>query len=235
MGTRHQRVRHEPQISLSLLGEYMASSFVRKQSILKDAKYPKDFIGPQYDPVQKAAAGYLAAGGGDQAQLRRDIDDKLVGSERSRWFKRRELLCQQAIDCIVKLEAELKLESVDVSIGCNFDHRMPISGVIVTVIPDLIVRGVNRKGPFVGAVKFRYVKTKPISDKWAAYSATLLHQFAETSLCGEESHADRRHCRFVDVFAGQIHEAPERYKDLRKDITAACEQIKELWKSVGQD
>jgi hypothetical protein len=235
MGTRHQRVRHTPQLSLSLLGEYMASSFVRKQSILREAKFPKDFIGPRYDPAQKAAALYLSGGGADQAQLRRDLDGKLVGSDRSRWFKQRELLCQQAIDCILKMEAEMKLEGVDVSLGCNNDHRMPIAGVMVTVIPDLIVRGVNRKGPFVGAVKFRYVKTKAMTEKWAAYSATLLHQFTETSLCGEETHADRRHCRFVDVFAGRMHEAPEHFKGLRKDITAACEQIKELWKSVGKD
>jgi hypothetical protein len=235
MGTRYQRVRHEPQISLNLLGEYMASSFVRKQSILKEAKYPKDFIGPQYDPAQRAAAGYLAVGGGNQAQLRRDLDAKLTGSERSRWFQRRELLCQQAIECILKIEGELKLEGVDVALGCNMDHRMPIAGVMVTVIPDLVVRGVNRKGPFIGAVKFRYVKTKAISEKWAAYSATLLHLFAEGFLCEDGVHAERRHCRLVDVFAGQIYEAPERFKDLRKNVEAACGQIRELWKSVSRD
>jgi hypothetical protein len=233
MGTRHQRVRQNPQISLNLLGEYMSSSFVRKQSILREAKYPKDFVGPQYDPAQRAAASYLAAGGGDQAQLRADLDAKLTGSERSRWFKQRELLCQQATACIIKLESELKLDSVDVALGCDMSHRMPIAGVMVTVIPDLIVRGVNRKGPFIGAMKFRYVKSKQLSEKWAAYSATLLHQFTETHLCGDETHAERRHCRFVDVFAGQIFEAPERYKDLRKDVEAACGQIRELWKSVG--
>jgi hypothetical protein len=232
MGTRYQRVRQEPQISLSLLGEYMASSFVRKRSILKEAKFPKDFIGPQYDPAQKAAARYLAAGGGDRGQLVEDLEGLLVGSERSRWFQRREKLCQQAIDCILKLEAELKLESLDVSLGCNVAHRMPIAGVTVKVIPDLIVRGVSRKKPFVGAIKFRYVKTKVISEKWAAYSATVLHQFVEDNQAGEGGQADRRHCRFVDVFAGKIHEAPERFKELRNDIEAACEQIRELWKSV---
>jgi hypothetical protein len=235
MGTRHQRVRHTPQLSLSLLGEYMSSSFVRKRSILREAKYPQDFIGPRYDPAQKAAAAYLASGTGDQAQLRQDLDSKLLGTERSSWFKQRDLLCQQAIECVLKLEDELKLENVDVALGGDPNHRMPIAGVMVTVIPDLIVRGVNRKGPFVGAVKFRYGKTKAITDKWAAHSTTLLHQFAGEYLSGDEMHSDRRHCRLVDVFAGRIYEAPESYKDLRKDVHAACEQIRELWKSVKRD
>lgn len=234
MGMRHQRIRETPQLSLNLLGEYLASTFVRKQSILREAKFPKDFIGPRYEPVQKAAALYLAGGKSDQAQLRRDLASKVVGSERSRWFKQRELLCQQAIECVLKLEAELKLESVDVSLGCDTNHRIPIGGVMVTVIPDLIVRGVNRTGPFIGAVKFRYVKTKPMTKKWAAYSTTLLHQFTEMSLCGEEMHADYRQCRYMDVFAGQVHQAPERFKELRKEIRAACEQIRVLWKSVDK-
>jgi hypothetical protein len=235
MGTRYQRVRQEPQLSLNLLGEYMVSSFTRKQSILKDAKYPKDFIGPRYDPAQKAAAIYLANSSGDREQLRRDLDAKLTGSERSRWFKQRDILCHQATECILKLEDDLKLDGIDVSVGCDADHRMPIAGVMVTVMPELIVRGVNRKGPFVGVVKFRYVKTKAMSVKWATYSATLLHLFAETHLRGDETHVERRHCRFVDVFAGQIQEAPERYRDLRKDVEAACCQIRELWKSVDRD
>ena len=61
MRTRDQRVRHEPQISLGLLGEYMVASFVRKRSILRESKFPKDYIVPQYDPAQKAVARYLAA------------------------------------------------------------------------------------------------------------------------------------------------------------------------------
>ena len=35
MQTRRQKVRHTPQISLNLLGEFMVSSFVRRRSILR--------------------------------------------------------------------------------------------------------------------------------------------------------------------------------------------------------
>jgi hypothetical protein len=76
------------------------------------------------------------------------------------------------------------------------------------------------------------VKTKPITDKWAAYSATLLHQFVEERLGGPDGAADRKRCNFVDVFAGRIHEAPPNFKELRRDIEAACWHIKELWSSV---
>ncbi|AMV40988.1 hypothetical protein VT85_26370 (plasmid) [Planctomyces sp. SH-PL62] len=96
-------------------------------------------------------------------------------------------------------------------------------------MPDLIVQG---RGPKFGALKFRYVKTKPITDKWAAYSATLLHQFVEERLSGPDGAVDRRRCNFVDVFAGRVHEAPSNFKELRKDVEAACWHIKELWPSV---
>ncbi|WP_210405661.1 hypothetical protein [Paludisphaera borealis] len=92
-----------------------------------------------------------------------------------------------------------------------------------------------RSGRGVASKLLRWPRRCHLSEKWAAYSATLLHQFAETHLCGDETHADRRHCRLVDVFAGQVHEAPERFKNLRKDVEAACGQIRELWKSVGMD
>ena len=78
-----QRVRKNPQMSLALLAEYMVASFVRKKSILQEAKYPKDFIVPQYEPAQRAVARYLAGGGGDHDQLAKQIDSMLVGSPRT--------------------------------------------------------------------------------------------------------------------------------------------------------
>ena len=54
--------------------------------------------------------------------------------------------------------------------------------------------------------------TKAITEEWGAFSATILHQFAERHLAGTEVHAERRHCRVVDVFAGKVFEAPESFK-----------------------
>jgi hypothetical protein len=234
MTTQYRRVRQQPQLSLNLVGEYMSSSFVRRRSILRQAKFPEPYIGPRYEPARKAAALYLASGG-DRDQLVSDLEAMLTGSERSRWFEQRSLLCRQAIDCILRLEAALKLDPLDVAFGGDIKHRMEIAGVTVTVVPDLIVRGSNRKGPFVGAIKFRYVKDSCVSESWTKYSTTLLHQFVEEQLSDEDRMADRRHCRFVDVFAGRIYEAPENFAKLRDEITAACEQIRDLWRSVSVD
>lgn len=231
MQTRRQKVRHTPQISLNLLGEFMVSSFVRRRSILRQAKFPHDYIGPRYDPAQKAAARYLAGGSGDRKALVSEIEAILQGSAKSPWFKNRQNLCAQALDCILELEASLKLDGLDVSIGCNPAHRLDIGGVSVTVMPDLLVHGAGRKGEFLGALKFRYGKTNPISQEWAAYSATTLHQFVET--LGDSVHrVDRRHCQLIDVFAGGIYEAPASYSERRKDIEAACWHIKEIWSRV---
>jgi hypothetical protein len=235
MRTHHQRIRSAPQISLGLLGEYMVASFVRKRSILRDAKFPKDFIGPQYDPAQKAAVRYLAGGAGDRDRLSSDIEGLLIGSERSRWFQQRQKLCEQAIKCVLDLEAALKLEGLDVAVGCDSDHRLEVSDVAVTVVPDLIIRGVGRAGPFISAMKFRYVKTKPINDEWAGYSATILHQFVEERLATGGAGAERRQCRYVDVFAGRAYEAPECFKERRKEVEAACLEIKSLWPTVQME
>lgn len=229
MAPHHQRVRNAPQLSLGLLGEYMVASFVRKRSILRDSKFPKEFLGARYDPAQKAAVRYLAGGSADRDRLGSDIDRLLIGSERSRWFQQRQKLCDQAIRCVLDIEDALKLEGLNVVAGCDSNHRMDVSGVAVTVIPDLIIRGAGRAGPFVGALKFRYVKTKPIDDEWAGYGATLLHKFVEERLATGGVAADRRQCRYVDVFGGRAFEAPQSFKERRKEVEAACLEIKALW------
>jgi hypothetical protein len=233
MDHRTPRVRNSPQMSLMLLGEYMSATFSRKRAILREAKYPKDFIVPQYDPVQKAASRYLAHGGGDRAQLTGDIDTLLTGSSKSRWFQMRDKLCQQAISCLLALESELKLEELDVTLGNDFRHRLTLAGVTVSIYPDILLRGIDSKGPFAGALKFRYGKTKAVTDEWGAASATILHLFTEQHLAGEEVRAERRHCRVVDVFAGKPFVAPESFKRRRKDIEAACWNIKNIWDHVS--
>jgi len=115
-------------MSLALLGEYMVASFSRRRSILRESKYPKDFIVPRYDPAQKAAARYLAHGARDQEQLLNDINEMLTGSSGSRWFQIRERLCQQATRFIMAIEAQLELEDLDIAAGNDPEHRMTIGG-----------------------------------------------------------------------------------------------------------
>jgi hypothetical protein len=232
MKTRVQKVRHDPQLSLGLLGEYMVAGFVRKRSILRSAKFPRDYIGAQYDPAQRAASRYLAGGGGDRERLARDIEGLLVGSDRSRWYRQRQALCEQAIRCVFDLEAALKLQGLEVEVACDPAHRLDISGVSIVVMPDVLVRGEGRKGAFLGAMKFRYVKTRPVDGRWAAYSATILHQFVEERLAVGGAGVERRQCRFVDVFAGKVFEAPGSYKERRNEVEAACWEIKQLWPTI---
>ena len=235
MRARPQKVRHSPQLSLNLLGEFMVASFVRRLSILRDAKFPKDYIGPRYDPAQKAAARYLSDMSRDAGRLKGDIDAQLVKAAKSKWFDDRQKLCEQALRCVLALEESLKLDGLVVALGCNPAHRLEIGGVTVIVMPDLLVQGRGPSGPVLGALKFRYVKTKPITDKWAAYSATLLHRFVEVQPGDPGGVADRRRCNLVDVFAGRIHEAPANFKELRKEVDAACWYIGEIWPKVGMN
>src|SRR3954468_23906390 len=103
MRARPQKVRHSPQLSLNLLGEFMVASFVRRRSILREAKFPRDYIGPRYDPAQRAAARYLADPSRDIGRLNEDIAGLLATASKSKWFADRQKLCEQAMQCIVAL------------------------------------------------------------------------------------------------------------------------------------
>jgi hypothetical protein len=227
-----QRVRTSPYISLNLLGEYMVASFKRQRTILRTLKFPKDCVGPQFDPAQKAVVRYLAGGGGGASRLRPIIDGLLTGDGRGDWFERRDKLSAQAAECLLNMEGQLKLEGLAVSEGCDRSHRTTIGGVVVSVYPDLVVRGEKGGEPIVGAMKFRYVKTKPVNAEWAQYSATILHRYVESELALEGEVAQRTLCRVVDVFAGKVYEAPGTFKARRENVEAACWHIKNSWDSI---
>jgi hypothetical protein len=175
---------------------------------------------------------YLVGGGGGSVRLQPIIDSLLTGKERSQWFERRDQLSSQAAECLVRMESTLRLDGLTISEGCDRSHRTTINGVVVSVYPDLIIRGTSEAGPMVGAIKFRYVKTKPVNQEWALFSATILHQYVEDQLTLDGEAAQRDMCRIVDVFAGMMYEAPSCFKARRKNVEAACWHIKNSWDSV---
>jgi len=105
-----------------------------------------------------------------------------------------------------------------------------LGGVAISVRPEVLVAG-----PEAGAVKFYLSKTNPLTKDErgrlgsAGFAAAALHLWADEAFGG----AAPERCLVVDVFAGEVYEAPVRNATRRRHMLAACEEIAAVWPSLS--
>jgi len=230
-----QRERQEPRISLNKLGEYLAEKNAsRRTGIVADQKRPKDAVVPYYDLARDVAVSFLAGEISRDAVL--DEMQRLFSAPEPRqWFKGRNLSCAYALEHFLSrfenvLEGDLiKVVPVEKTVS----SVLLISGVRVSVRPDVLLFGIDRSGhDFVGAIKLHFPRAYPLNSESGQYVATVLHQYIEGTYAAEDVKASRSHCIVIDVFSGEKYVAPAAYKRRRKDIAAGCQQIAALWPRV---
>jgi hypothetical protein len=107
--------------------------------------------------------------------------------------------------------------------------HLELSGVRVSVEPDLVIRGVHRGQPVVGALKIHLSKTNVLNEAGAKNVATLLRVFAEKHLLEEGESVLPQLCVAIDAFGQQFHTAPKASKRHLGYVEAACEEIALWW------
>lgn len=224
--------RQAPRISVNKLAEYLTATPARRKTILTDQKHPSDFKVARYKEATQAISRFIAGGCSDPSILAA-TEEYLRGRNPQSAFQAQDRdLSLDALQAFREAYAEWGLVGSTLSLGEANPPFLLISGVNVSVRPEIISRSVNRNGDrIIGAMKLHLPKTSSPSKKNAEYVCTLLHWFSDVHLT-DDGAVDHRLCRLIDVPAGILHEAPRTYRKRRADIEAACEEIAARWPSL---
>ena len=221
--------RPEPRISLNKLGEYLVATPRRRRRIIIEQKRPPEFHTAQYTEAQDAIASFLANGGNDDDTIRQALRRLAASTPRTDWDAQRIQLCVEALEAFMDFQDFPFLDGMAISPGASDPAKLQVAGVAVSVRPEVLLRRNGRSGsPELGAVKLYIGKTIPLDPQSGAYVATTLHQYVDEVLKPQRA-AVRPNCVVLDVFAGEIYDAPRTFQRRREDIEAACQEIARAW------
>jgi hypothetical protein len=235
--TRNRQERNKPRCSLNKLGEFASESNPsRRWRIVRDQKYPPVFVTAYYSLARDAIVEYIASG--------EESPDILIDHLKSlqdadypdrKWWRNRTKSCADALaGFLVDFPSALLRDGIGARPGKkNSRAAFNIEGVRVTVRPDLILEGRDGHGkPVVGAMKLHFSKRHPLSKEAGEYVATMLHRYASERLGADGVKTPPRYSKVVDVFTGEVFEAPKSFKRRREDIRHACQFIASIWERV---
>lgn len=171
------RERTQPRISVTKLGEYMVASPLRRRRIVIDQKRPQDYIVTRYNDAQESIADYLV-NAMEKDFLRRKVEELTSTFVSTEWQAQSNQLCAEAIKSFLELVDNLSLEGLEPSRGDSCPPKLDIAGVSVSVRPEVLITGKDRKGGQLnGAIKLYISKTTPLTPESGDYVATTVHQF----------------------------------------------------------
>jgi hypothetical protein len=229
------RERAAVRVSVNALGEYMEATADRRQKIVADQKAPKDYVVPRYTLSTQSIAACLSAPADHLRPVRAAIERLRKARPLKPWEATTVANNLAALEAFEKLWPSLseQFSGLTVARGGVKAPKLLLSGVQVSVRPDLILRGQNRQGRGIcGALKLRLTKTTALSERGLKCIATTLNLFTETHLAKGLVVADPAFCFVLDVFTGKLVSAPKSQVRLRKEILTTCREIALWWNSV---
>jgi len=226
--------RHDlPRFSVSKLGEYSeAVSPFRRQTLIREQKFPDDFIVAYYAPARRAIVGALS---GDPNA----VPKALAGLASKRASATTDWEAKQISSNLEALAAFVagtwptlsRAKLLPTRIG---QPKLEIAGVQVSVEPDLLIVMPNKVGGSeVGLVKLYIVKSHPLGDHGGSLAASVCHQWAiaNAALAGSVTH---KQIYVLDIFRGRSFAAPKAFKQRMNDASAACREIATQWPSISK-
>lgn len=187
----------------------------------------------RWTQAERPIAQYVAEGSSELGFLDREIE-KLQATDPDTEFKTQNRdLCVEALETFKQLSNQLLLTDFKRSVGPT-RQSMPIAinGVVVSVLPQIILESMTRKGEkVVGGVKFSFPKSHPLKETSAEFLSTLVHWHCEEHL-STLGRSDMRLCYAVDVPTSTVFQPPKTYKRRRQYIQEACHEIVQRWPNV---
>jgi hypothetical protein len=229
--------RVRPRISANKLAEYLVcNSSFRRREIIRDQYDPPAFKAARYDTACNSIVRYFTRGQ-SVAELNASLH-RLInwhpGPDDGSFAVQKNRDCRDALETFRRFAessgmAELADDGLVITAATGDAPRLVKSGVSISVRPELIIRGTDRKkGPFIGAVKLHACKGFTLDQNAAEYVGALLREYGELHLA-DEAPCDFRRCYVLDVFAERLYPAPRATVRRQSEIVSACEEIANGW------
>lgn len=196
-----------------------------------DAKFPNEVIGSLYSIANNAITAFVASGGKNKAIL--DAAIKRIEAKNPKSTNATsDKVNQIAVLEIVRDSADQMpdFSGMEFSTPSRDSTKMTISGVEISVYPDLILTGVIRKKNVVGAIKIHTSKGNQLKKNEGSKAALILRYFMEHHSKIEDSKSTSyKLCYSYDTFSSGWASSPQHHTQIMSEVTAACEEISQRW------
>lgn len=226
------KVKQTPRISVNKLGEYLVSRAGRQTRILRNQKFPPEFIVPFYKDSQESISRFLASNMENISILEQKIQMLGQSHIETVWDARRISNNIDAIEAFINMLDEIDLKETAPRLGEHAPQTLLIQNVEVSVRPDVVLTGVGKKETqLVGGIKLHFPRTNPLSKEAAGYVSAAMHLYCDTCL-PDEGEPFGPYCMVMDIGSQTVWPGIKSYKSRQRDIQDACAQIAALWPSI---
>lgn len=226
------KVNKEPRISANKLGEYLVSRAGRQRIILRNQKFPPDFMTTYYKEAQEAISLFLADNMEDITILERQIRILEQSPYSNVQAVQRLTGNIEAIEMFMNVIDDIDFNGASPSLGEHAPPKMKIHNVEISVRPEIILTGKGSKGKnLVGGIKLHFPKTNPLNDEACDYVSTIMQMYCENHLYDRGTQY-AKYCMVIDVPTGKVRTGVTATANRKKDIQAACQSIYDLWPSI---
>jgi len=217
----------EYNLSINPLAEFVSAKPGRKNAIIRQKKYPNNFIPMWYRSARSSMQKYFKMGQSFDEIL--DGISRLQNKNPSSDFQRSNT--KNSIEALRKF-LELQFPDNFRNIKCSFlnveEKNFYINGVQVRVAPDIVLRIQKNGQNVIGGIKFHISKSSKFTYESAKCAATGLKLFLQETVAKDDEVVDPSYCLSVDVFGERVVQAPDNHDRYLKLLESACDEFKTM-------
>ena len=204
-------VRNKPRMTFSAMCRYLSANPSEQFRILRGQKFPESPVVNNYNNA-----------------VRQILDFAIHGNPLN---PKRGNLKPHEMEVVSLLHANNWTIPTEGAIRPSIpQEKMVLSGVTLSISPDLQLIGRDKKRRATGAMKFHFPKSYSLDDDVGRWMAALLYVHQSEIL--KDRLTSPHLCMVYDVRSDKIHRATGRYQSLMKHVSDACRMINSVWPSI---
>jgi hypothetical protein len=225
--------RDEPRISVNKLAQYVTSKAARQNQILRNAKFPPDYITTYYREAGEAIARFLAGDMKENSILDNAISLLSQKVAPNVYETRRIAGNIDAIETFGSMLDDIEYGGATAKLGTQSSPHLVVQGVEVSVRPEVTLHSKSKTTELVGGIKLHFPKTEPLDQEQADYVSAMMHSFCQSHLW-KHGQPFGGHCMVIDLASAKVYPGVKSVKQRLKDVGNACGQIAALWPGVAK-
>lgn len=223
-----QKVRQDPRFAINALMKYSVANSLHRRNIIHEQKYPPTFKATWYDRAHQAITKFIVDGMQDESPLKTELSSLLAATPSNDNEALKISLNIEAIESFLDSYDQIPLGNLTPSNGTNFTPHVILSGVSVSVRPDVELRGVIRGKDHAGSLKLYFSKPDRLSKDAFQLGAVLLVHHCRNHVA-DAAEVKPANCFVFDVFGGQCYTAPSAFTLRFRNLEANCKEIADRW------